>query len=269
MSRGSSATCGTSGTCARSRCRSSTSSRRGRRSATWGEWLDRFAALWRPMVLRQPERVLRVLARAAPDGDIGPVSLDEARDVIADRLLMLEIEPPRTATAACSSAARSRRAAARSASSSSPGLAERMFPQKPHEDPMLLDARCASRSAPGLPMQEDRGAGRAPAAAAGGRRADRAAVAVVSADRGRRIASARAVVLRARHHARDHRPHPEPQELQDARGRPKGARAWPGRRRRARATRSTISSTTSPSSASCSRSSRAHRCAATRTTCCG
>ena len=35
----------TSATCARSRCRSSTCWPRGRRSATWGEWLDRFAAL--------------------------------------------------------------------------------------------------------------------------------------------------------------------------------------------------------------------------------
>ena len=36
-------------------------------SATWGEWLDRFAAI-APMVLRQPDGVLRVLAAAAPDG---------------------------------------------------------------------------------------------------------------------------------------------------------------------------------------------------------
>ncbi len=47
------------------------------------------------------------------------------------------------------------------------------------------------------------------AAATGGRRRDPTAVAFVSADRHRRVASARAVVLRPRRHACDHRPHPE------------------------------------------------------------
>ncbi|MCA1562019.1 MAG: PD-(D/E)XK nuclease family protein [Acidobacteria bacterium] len=38
-----------------------------------------------------------------------------------------------------------------------PGLAERMFPQKPHEDPMLLDEEMREPLAAGLPLQEDRG----------------------------------------------------------------------------------------------------------------
>ena len=84
--RASSATSGTSATCARSRCRSSTCSPRGRRRATWGEWLDRFAAL-APRVLRQPERrAARARSSCARWPTIGPVSLDEARDVLADRL---------------------------------------------------------------------------------------------------------------------------------------------------------------------------------------
>ncbi len=37
-----------------------------------------------------------------------------------------------------------------------PGLAERMFPQKPHEDPMLLDREMRGPLAAGLPMQDDR-----------------------------------------------------------------------------------------------------------------
>ena len=40
-------------------------------------------------MLRQPERVQRVLEQLRPMAGIGPISLDEARDVVADRLQML------------------------------------------------------------------------------------------------------------------------------------------------------------------------------------
>ena len=63
--------------------------------ATWGEWLDRFSRL-APRILRYPDRVLRALSELRPMSGIGPVSLDEARDVIADRLLRLEKEPPKS-----------------------------------------------------------------------------------------------------------------------------------------------------------------------------
>ena len=61
--------------------------------ATWGEWLDAFEAL-APRVLRTPAHVLRVLADLRPMADVGPIDLDEARRVLADRLLTLESEPP-------------------------------------------------------------------------------------------------------------------------------------------------------------------------------
>ena len=57
-------------------------------SATWGEWLDRFAAL-APRVLKSPAHVLRVLADLRPMGEVGPVDLDEARRVLAERLLTM------------------------------------------------------------------------------------------------------------------------------------------------------------------------------------
>ena len=38
-----------------------------------------------------------------------------------------------------------------------PGLAERMFPQKPHEDPMMLDDEMREPLGADLAMQEDRG----------------------------------------------------------------------------------------------------------------
>ncbi len=126
------------------------------RTATWGEWLDRFAALT-PMVLRQPERVLRVIEQLRPMSDIGPVPLDEARDVIADRLLSMEIDPPRSryGRVFVGSPHQARGRAFRVVFVA--GLAERMFPQRPHEDPMLLDKERRERLEAGLVVQEDRG----------------------------------------------------------------------------------------------------------------
>ncbi len=125
-------------------------------SASWGEWLDRFTGL-APMVLRQPERVLRVIAELRPMSEIGPVSLDEARGVVADRLLSLEIDPPRhrygRVFVAGPQLARGRRFRVVFVA----GLAERMFPQKPHEDPMLLDDEMRAPLGAGLAVQEDRG----------------------------------------------------------------------------------------------------------------
>ncbi len=125
-------------------------------SASWGDWLDRFAAL-APMVLRQPERVLRVLAELRPMSEIGPVSLDEARDVVADRLLSLEIDPPRhrygRVLVGGPQQARGRTFRVVFVA----GLAERMFPQKPREDPMLLDTEMRAPLAAGLVVQKDRG----------------------------------------------------------------------------------------------------------------
>jgi hypothetical protein len=125
-------------------------------SATWGKWLDCFAAI-APMVLRQPERVLRVIAELRPMSDIGPVGLDEARDVIADRLLTLETLPPRHryGQVFVGSPQQARGRPFRVVFVA--GLAERMFPQKPHEDPMLLDDEMRVPLGAGLAVQEDRG----------------------------------------------------------------------------------------------------------------
>jgi CRISPR/Cas system-associated exonuclease Cas4 (RecB family) len=125
------------------------------KSATWGEWLDRFAEL-APEVLRQPERVLRVVEQLRPMAEIGPVSLDEARDVIADRLQMLDMDPPRSryGRVFVGSPHQARGRSFRVVFVA--GLAERMFPQRPHEDPMLLDREMRIPLDAGLPLQEDR-----------------------------------------------------------------------------------------------------------------
>lgn len=124
-------------------------------SATWGEWLDRFAAL-APAVLRHPERVLRVLAELRPMSEIGPVSLAEARDVVAERLLTLEADPPRHRYGRVFVGGPHHTRGRTFRVVFVAGLAERMFPQKPHEDPMLLDEEMRVPLAAGLPVQEDR-----------------------------------------------------------------------------------------------------------------
>ena len=125
-------------------------------AATWGDWLDRFAAL-APRILRHPDRVLRMIAELRPMSEIGPVSLEEARNVIADRLRMLEMDPPRHryGRVFVGSPQQARGRTFRVVFVA--GLAERMFPQKPHEDPMLLDDEMRVPLGAGLPVQEDRG----------------------------------------------------------------------------------------------------------------
>ncbi len=121
---------------------------------TWGEWLNRLAAL-APRVLRRPARVQRVLAELRPMADVGPVGIGEVRKVLSDRLRMLAVEPParRFGRVFVGSPEQARGRAFRVAFV--PGLAERVFPQKLREDPLLLDdARRALGS--GLPVREDR-----------------------------------------------------------------------------------------------------------------
>ena len=108
-------------------------------AATWGEWLAQLEALT-PMVLRRPERVQSVLADLRALAPIGPVALDEVRDVLAEKLGGVAARPP---------AARAGRVFVGTLEEARgrafevvfvPGLAERVFPQKPREDPILLDA---------------------------------------------------------------------------------------------------------------------------------
>jgi CRISPR/Cas system-associated exonuclease Cas4 (RecB family) len=109
------------------------------RVATWGEWLDSFARL-APRVLRSPPQVLRVLTDLRPMSDVGPIDLDEARRVLSERLLTLEAAPPsrRFGRIFVGTPDQARGRSFRVVFV--PGLAERMFPQKPREDPLLLDA---------------------------------------------------------------------------------------------------------------------------------
>ena len=124
-------------------------------SATWHEWLERFNEL-APRVLRKTARVLRALAELRAMGAIGPVTLEEARDVLAERLRSLDEQPPadRYGRVFVGSPHQGRGRAFKVVFV--PALAERLFPQKPREDPMLLDDEMREPLAAGLFLQEDR-----------------------------------------------------------------------------------------------------------------
>jgi len=107
---------------------------------TWGGWLERFGGL-AAGALRRPARVLQTLADLRPMAAIGPVSLEEARDVLHDRLATLEWEPParRHGRLFVGTPHQARGRSFRVVFV--PGLAERVVPQRPREDPLLLDER--------------------------------------------------------------------------------------------------------------------------------
>src|SRR5262249_44514237 len=61
--------------------------------ALWGEWLDRFSGV-AARCLYRPERVLQTLAAFRPMSEVGPVSLEEARDALKDRLVGAPLGSP-------------------------------------------------------------------------------------------------------------------------------------------------------------------------------
>jgi len=121
---------------------------------TWGDWIARFSALAHQALVR-PDRVLRSLADLRPMSDVGPVSLEEARDVLHDRLVTLDWDPParRYGRVFVGTPHQARGRTFRVVFV--PGLAERVVPQRPREDPLLLDDRRRDIDA-GLVLQDDR-----------------------------------------------------------------------------------------------------------------
>lgn len=124
------------------------------REAPWGEWLSRFDAL-APRVLRAPARVQRVCAELRPMAGVGPVTLDDVRRVLAARLSDLQVTPEgrRYGRVFVGTPDQARGRSFRVVFL--PGLAERVFPQRPREDPLLLDAGRA-RVSTRLARQDDR-----------------------------------------------------------------------------------------------------------------
>src|SRR5439155_16373728 len=82
-------------------------------------------------------------------------TLEEAADVLAERLTSIEAEPPARRYGRVFVAGPTQLRGRRFSVVFIPSLAERMFPQKPREDPLLLDDLRASLDA-GLTRQQER-----------------------------------------------------------------------------------------------------------------
>ena len=150
--------------------------------------------------------MLRVLADLRPMGTVGPVPLTEVRDVLADRLLSLEVDPPanRYGRVFVGSPHQARGRAFKVVFV--PGLAERLFPQKLREDPLLLDELRTDLAGAGLSASRVRSRrSRTPSPAPRDRRCRRTPLHLISAHRNLRSPCPRALVLRARNHACRHR----------------------------------------------------------------
>jgi ATP-dependent helicase/nuclease subunit B len=106
--------------------------------AHWGKWLE-LLEQFAPRILRQPQRVLSVLAELRPMAAVGPVSLDEVRGVLTQRLCTLEREPPRHPYGRVFVSSPEQVRGRSFEVVFVPGVAERIFPQSPREDPILLD----------------------------------------------------------------------------------------------------------------------------------
>lgn len=107
--------------------------------ARWAEWLDHLTRL-APMVLRRPTGVARVLAELHPLSEVGPVEVGDVVQVLTRRLTSLEDDPPERRYGRVFVAAIGEARGLTFAAVFLPGLAERVFPRKAREDPLLPDA---------------------------------------------------------------------------------------------------------------------------------
>ena len=133
--------------------------------ASWGEWLDALERL-APTVLDRPDRVLAVLGELRPMARIGPVPLGEVRDVLSERLTELQQEPPKSRGGRVFVGKPEQVRGRTFDVVFLPGLAERIFPRKQRQDPLLLDDRRLTLNQSrrpteglGLETQSDRGTG--------------------------------------------------------------------------------------------------------------
>ena len=116
--------------------------------ALWGEWLDHLEEL-APMVLANPDRVLAVLGDLQPMAQVGPAPLTDVRDVLHERLTELRADPPARRFGRVFVGGPEQVRGRRFAVVFVPGLAERVFPHKPRQDPLLLDDLRAAINAAG------------------------------------------------------------------------------------------------------------------------
>ncbi len=123
-------------------------------AANWAAWIDRLSRL-AALAIRDAGEALRALGELGPMAPVGPVTLAEVRAVLGRRLGRLE-PPPRARRGGAVFVATPE--ALRGMAFDlviAPGLAERVFPRKLAEDPILRDAE-RRRIAPALAIQQER-----------------------------------------------------------------------------------------------------------------
>jgi ATP-dependent helicase/nuclease subunit B len=107
-------------------------------SASWGQWLEVLSELAERAISR-PEAVRAALAELAILRDVGPISLTEVRTVLGDRLGEIQL-PASTSRGGQVLVASVEEARGRVFDAVFvPGLAEKLFPQRVVEDPLLSD----------------------------------------------------------------------------------------------------------------------------------
>jgi ATP-dependent helicase/nuclease subunit B len=124
-------------------------------AASWKEWRQHFCGL-APRVLKYSARVVGILDELSAMDAIGPVPLEEARDVLADRLRSRDEYPPQNRYGRVFIGSPHQGRGRTFKVVFVPALAERLFPQKPREDPMLLDEEMRKPLDAGLVQQGDR-----------------------------------------------------------------------------------------------------------------
>jgi RecB family exonuclease len=108
-------------------------------SALWDQWLDALERL-SAMTLNRPEPVLSLLAELRPMGNVGPVTLEEVREVLTHQLSYLRTEPTGRRYGKIFVSTIPEAAGLVFDTVFVPGLGEDLFPKKAFEDPLLLDA---------------------------------------------------------------------------------------------------------------------------------
>jgi ATP-dependent helicase/nuclease subunit B len=108
------------------------------RSATWGVWLEHLRGL-AGAALRRPHGVLGVLAELTPLGPVGPVELIVVQHVLAPRLRELAAPPATRPEGAVFVAPIEMARGLAFDVVFTPGLAEKLFPPRILEDPLLPD----------------------------------------------------------------------------------------------------------------------------------
>lgn len=120
----------------------------------WGVWIQRLTAL-ATRCLCEPARVLSVLSELAPMASVGPVGIDEVYRVLAPNLLALTERPESDRYGKVFVAPIEETRGLAFDAVFIPGLAERLFPRKIVQDPILGD-RVRKQLDPALVTNEDR-----------------------------------------------------------------------------------------------------------------